>query len=144
MYCDRLLMLRDRLRDVHEQHLYFSMRNWFVPETDIINGVKIKCGTASCALGHASLIPALNELGLTGGGGSPIYYDPLTKRFSAGFTAGADIFGLTNRQSRYLFDEEHYWPAGAPIASEEKVTALEVANRITDFVACGGLVGAAA
>ena len=58
------------------------------------------CGTAACALGWATTIPAFRDAGL--------YRDECgdpTFGFACGLGAGANFFGLTAEQSSHLF-----WP----------------------------------
>lgn len=125
MYLDRLTLLRDYLLHLPAVSAErFNMEFWFT------------CGSASCALGHACMIPEFNKLGFGFNTGNPdadlycpIYKDPVSGRISAAFRAGADLFGLTEKTSRYLFDGEQY---DVPL---HDIAPIDVADRITELMA---------
>ena len=99
----RLLMLARHLDKVLDSR--FDMNTW-------------SCRTKGCALYHASKIPELRKAGLTMSGGWP----KMRKSRNLGLCAACELFGISYKQSHFLFG----------IAGD--VTAKEVAKTIRKFV----------
>lgn len=96
---------------------------------------KVSCGTTACALGLAMLSKRFEQFGLRGsyfvnsmhGGQISIALVPVCNG-EDGFEAGAQLFDISNADSRYLFDPDCY--DGTP---KEKEGELLVAERIEAF-----------
>lgn len=96
---------------------------------------EVSCGTTGCALGLAMLSKRFEQFGLHGtyyiGHISPakvgVQLVPMCNG-EDGFEAGAQLFDISNEDSRYLFDPDCY--IGTPRAKEGE---LLVAERIEAF-----------
>lgn len=96
------------------------------------NMPKMSCGTMVCALGLAMVSGIFAKHGLTGtavlssSGGVALVP---TCNGEDGFDAGAELFSISNEDSRYFFDPDCYY--GTPREAEGE---LLVAQRIDDFI----------
>lgn len=131
MNTKRLKTLADHLRTVNRRH--FHLDNW-------------KCGTTACAVGHACDIPEFREAGLRLASREaglrlarcdelcsliPVYGDNEEEIEDFGWGAVGRFFDLNDKQSAYLFDGYQY---------EDNARPADVADRIDQFIAAGGLV----
>lgn len=94
---------------------------------------KVSCGTTACALGLAMLSGEFAEWGLGGSadveGSGDVQLNPSCNG-EYGFAAGAELFGISEADSMYLFDPPSYGDDTPREAEGE----LLVAQRIRDFV----------
>lgn len=91
----------------------------------------VSCGTTGCALGLAMLSGRFEKYGLKGGvmvGGTGVQLLPICNG-EDGFGAGQELFGISEHDSRYLFDPDCYSDVPKGAAGE-----LIVADRIDDFI----------
>jgi hypothetical protein len=127
MKSERLLKLANFLEnDVPPPR--FKMDEWsdtrdFAPEV---------CGTAACAIGWATTIPAFRIEGFTGKQSDQANIVYPSYRSYESWEAVEKFFGLGKRKAEYLFDDENY--PGAP-------TPKQVAKRIRKFVKDAGAGG---
>lgn len=121
----RLLKLADRLERIAAKppkKRAFNLFHWFIKGTN--------CGTQCCAVGEAGMIPEFRELGLKVTG------NPRFKN-AEGWQAVVNFFGLNSfAEAYYLFSSYEYPRAFmAPHTGPD-----EVAERIREFVASGGVI----
>jgi hypothetical protein len=95
---------------------------------------KVACGTTACALGLAMISGEFAQWGMGGSAdieadGDVMLAPSCNGKF--GFQAGAELFGITEEDSIYLFDP----PCYGDITPKEAEGELMVAQRIRDFVA---------
>ena len=134
----RLLSLANLLRQVPREH--FDFTNWVqdkAPKFEKDAPLKLSCGTAGCALGWATSVPALRRAGLKikifdedgiGNGkiiGSDIAFHNGDDVYF-GLNAGAAVFGIDFFESSSLFFSR---------GGERNVTPKQVAKKIETFVA---------
>lgn len=109
-----------------------SMARLYSVDIEQENMPKMSCGTMVCALGLAMVSGIFAKHGLTGRampsstGGMALV--PMCNG-ETGFDAGAELFGISNADSRYFFDPDCY--DGTPREAEGE---LLVAQRIDDFI----------
>lgn len=97
---------------------------------------KNACGTAACALGSAALFPPFAKKGLKlecyreGYGGEKIFSIKY-KNFSQ-YRAGSEFFGISEEESRYLFNpmayEDYY------MARLSRLSSDDVHNRVEEII----------
>lgn len=126
---DRLLMIADKLEESHVQEHFdyasFVHRSTWDGSEDLVS-----CGTAACAIGWGTTVPALRELGLhLDNRGMPT--------LGLGEPHWCSLFGAEPRDNdtddeftRRAVIRELFFPTSA----EEGMTAKQVAQRIRDFV----------
>ena len=126
-----LKLLEAKLRTVAQEE--FDMRTWCGSEWHPWGGKEdLSCGTVACALGHATTIPEFKKLGLrlvrrlANHWAGWIELDQGIKGTSHGFSAGAELFGLSINQSEWLFSAVSYDAA--------VVSPAMVADRIIELI----------
>lgn len=101
----RLMVLADRLDTVPEER--FSMKCWMgTREGGYMlscgpDDLEHTCGTAGCAVGWATTIPAFHQEGFRWLYGSPNF------RGDGGFWAVRQFFGVSHTDAMWLFDAIH-------------------------------------
>ena len=137
----RLLKLADLLEaDANNPNgLKFDMGTWGESSGET---AEISCGTRACAMGLAALSGAFKRQGLhyeiTGDPYSTATFIDINFKdevYSDGMESAEKLFGITDQESEFLFDDNSYpqrYKTG-------KRAELYVAKRIRDFVA--GKVG---
>jgi len=138
MNIERLTKLAELLDKVALERRPFNLSVWVhktqdlcfmdVKDTAVASGLSEdevehhECGTVACAVGYACLDPWFNEQGLRA------YEDLPSYRYSSGWDAVEDFFGIYYEEARHLFSPDSY-------TGEEETRAEEVAARIREFIA---------
>jgi hypothetical protein len=120
---ERLLFLQDALRSPMPPGLRFRMNTW---RANLPPGEPDGCGTAACALGYATMLPALAAEGLTWH--DTRFMGVVTFGDHVSYGAGEIFFGLDEGQSEYLFDPWAY------DCDEGEITPADVAGRIDEVL----------
>lgn len=122
-------------------HAWFDMGSWFSESYAVPGGSVGKdgiwkpehpCHTSACALGSCALYPWFEERGLHVTEAENVSYTQRGKRHS-NFSAGAKFFGITMRESFYLFDPSHYRGAFCRY-DNAGITPAEVAARVRKVI----------
>lgn len=125
MNAQRLLILAKHL-EKHVPEREFDLGYWKKTSSE--------CGTVACACGHATTIPAFQELGLVLEEGvdedGPTFNIKLGNEY--GWMAVAHFFDLNYSEAYYLFSSDEY-------EFEYEVTPKTVAARIEEFVKNDGM-----
>lgn len=142
----RLTMLKDLMlnHDKHFPKMSFNIKAWKVDELQMKKlNIKDKkdCGTAACALGSAACYQPFINMGLKiqmAPDGSVARLMGLPTEYPAfdgkrEFGAGAEFFGITMDESRYLFNPMDYKRVEIGDDSND-VTAEMVANRVQKLI----------
>lgn len=119
---ERLSLLADRLEQIaitpfEKRERQFDLRHWWLEG----------CGTAACAIGEATEMPAFRRLGLERICDIYSGYVPKYKRFSH-WEAVEQFFGLSTYGAELLFCASNY-------DLNEKRDPAAVASRIRDLIA---------
>lgn len=97
----RLLKLADFLEKLPRKRFDYGV---FVGP-DWEGAQDLSCGTTACALGWAAAMPEFRRLGLH----FSKYGDGVILGDLSDFAAGAEIFGLTNNETDFLFSPAPLW-----------------------------------
>jgi len=93
----------------------------------------LSCGTSACALGWAAALPEFRALGVELSVDRNQTLFQLDGKNCSFHTVSARLFGLTEKEARYLFMPA-YRIAGYPSSPPGNATARQVANHILRFV----------
>jgi len=123
MQKERLALLRDALRAPLPPKTTFDLKEW---------RKKDGCGAVCCAVGLAMGMPEFNKMGLSAVNGYYIESDVPSFAGRARWPAVNALFGLTEKQSLWLFHHGDYgW--------RDNILPTEVADRIDALMQGGTL-----
>ena len=140
VYGARLLLVAEKLESLPKERFYFN--HWV--GDDWKGATDLSCGTTACALGWATTIPKLRELGLhlehlkyinMAGG-----YNAITLRTRTGLGAAMELFNIMEDEAESMFIPGDEFDDPLSICGRNidrlspDATAKQVARRIRAFV----------
>lgn len=121
VYRKRLLALADFLDELDPNRFDYKVWVGYNGQMTWEDGMEAfqDCGTTACALGWACTMPKFRKLGLDLNSGVPTL-----KGVQGAFPAAANLFGLTDAESYYLFEPSNYPPRAAASALSKGPSGL--------------------